>query len=55
MAPGSARADVRGRQAAGLTIVGPYAVAVTIACTALSGQRVAWPWALGVRRDSPAA
>jgi ABC-2 type transport system permease protein len=48
MTPGSARADVRGRQAAWLIIVGPYAIAITIACTALSGQRAAWPWALGV-------
>ena len=29
MTPGSARADVRGRQAAWLIIVGPYAVAIT--------------------------
>jgi len=48
MTPGAARADVRGRQAAWLIIVGPYAVAVTIAFTALSGERAAWPWALAV-------
>ena len=48
MTPGAARADVRGRQAAWLIIVAPYTVAITIACTALSGDRAAWPWALAV-------
>jgi ABC-2 type transport system permease protein len=48
MTPGAARADIRGRQAAWLIIVAPYALAVTIAFTALSGQRSAWPWALGI-------
>jgi ABC-2 type transport system permease protein len=48
MTPGSARADVRGRQWAWLIIVGPYALAVTIAFTALSGQHAAWPAALAV-------
>jgi ABC-2 type transport system permease protein len=31
-----------------LIIVAPYTVAVTVACTALSGDRAAWPWALAV-------
>ena len=48
MTPGAARADVRGRQAAWLIIVAPYTVAITIAFTALSGDRAAWPWALAV-------
>ncbi len=48
MTPGAARADVRGRQAAWLIIVGPYAVAITIAFTALSGEQAAWPWVLAV-------
>jgi ABC-2 type transport system permease protein len=48
MTPGAARADVRGRQAAWLVAVAPYTIAVTIAFTALSGQRAAWPWALAV-------
>jgi ABC-2 type transport system permease protein len=48
MTPGAARADVRGRQAAWLIIVGPYSLAVTTAFTALSGQRAAWPWALAI-------
>jgi ABC-2 type transport system permease protein len=39
MTPGAARADVRGRQAAWLIVVAPYTVAVTIAFTALSGER----------------
>ena len=48
MAPGSARADVRGRQVGWLIAVGPYAVATTAILTALSGQPHAWPWALGL-------
>jgi ABC-2 type transport system permease protein len=48
MTPGAARADVRGRQWAWLIVVGPYAVAVTVAFTALSGRPAAWPAALGV-------
>jgi ABC-2 type transport system permease protein len=48
LTPGAARADIRGRQWAWLIIVGPYALAVTIALTALSGQHAAWPAALGV-------
>ena len=48
MTPGSARADIRGRQAGWLVVVGPYAVASTVILTALSGQPHAWPWALGL-------
>jgi ABC-2 type transport system permease protein len=48
MAPGSSRADVRGRQAAWLIVVGPYTIAVSIACTALSGVPAAWPWVLAI-------
>jgi len=48
MSPGSSRADVRGRQAAWLIVVGPYTVALTIAFTALSGEHAAWPWVLAV-------
>ena len=46
--PGSARADVRGRQAGWLIAVGPYAVASTVVLTAVSGRPQAWPWALGL-------
>jgi ABC-2 type transport system permease protein len=48
MTPDSSRADVRGRQAAWLLVVAPYTVAITIACTALSGVPAAWPWVLAV-------
>ncbi|HEY7143944.1 MAG TPA: hypothetical protein VH637_06825 [Streptosporangiaceae bacterium] len=48
MTPGAARADIRGRQAAWLLIVAPYAIAVTAGGTALSGQHGAWPWVLAV-------
>jgi ABC-2 type transport system permease protein len=48
LTPGATRADVRGRQAAWLIVVAPYAVAVTIAFTALSGKPAAWPWVLAV-------
>ena len=48
MTPRSARADIRGRQAAWLIVVGPYAVACTVILTAVSGQPQAWPWALGL-------
>ena len=48
MTPGAARADVHGRQAAWLLVVAPYAIAVTIAFTALSGDNAAWPWVLAV-------
>ena len=48
MTPGATRADIRGRQAAWLIVVAPYTVAVTIAFTALGGQRGGWPLALAV-------
>lgn len=48
MTPGAVQADIRGRQGAWLIVVAPYTVAVTIAFTALSGHRAAWPWALAV-------
>ena len=46
--PGSERIDVRGRQLAWLLIVAPMTMTLTIALTALSGQRWAWPWVLSV-------
>ncbi|HTZ24507.1 MAG TPA: hypothetical protein VMC83_10995 [Streptosporangiaceae bacterium] len=46
--PESEPADVRGRQLAWLLIAGPYAVALTVLLTAVSGQGWAWPWALGM-------
>ena len=39
MTPRSARADVRGRQAAWLIAVGPYAVAATVILTASAASR----------------
>jgi len=48
MTPDASRADVRGRQAAWLIVVAPYTLAVTILCTALSGETGAWPWVLAV-------
>jgi ABC-2 type transport system permease protein len=48
MAPRSARADVRGRQAAWLIVVAPYAVALTVVLTAASGARWAWPAVLAL-------
>jgi ABC-2 type transport system permease protein len=48
MTPGSARADIRGRQAGWLIAVGPYAVTSTVILTPLSGHPEAWPWALGL-------
>lgn len=44
--PRSAAADVRGRQVAWLMIVAPYALACTLALTAISGQP--WTWALAL-------
>ncbi|WP_377267779.1 hypothetical protein [Peterkaempfera sp. SMS 1(5)a] len=41
---GSQRADIRGRQWAGLLVFGPLTVAVSIAFTAWSGCTWAWPW-----------
>ena len=46
--PDSAAADVRGRQAAWLVLVAPYALAATVALTVLGGQGWAWPWALAI-------
>ena len=46
--PRSAAADVRGRQAAWLLIVAPYALASTLALTAISGQSWAWTWVLAL-------
>ena len=46
--PDSARPDVRGRQAAWLLVVAPFAVAETVLLTALSGQAMWWPWSLGL-------
>ncbi|HEX4092722.1 MAG TPA: hypothetical protein VHZ33_28725 [Trebonia sp.] len=48
MAPDASRADVRGRMAGWLIVVGPYTVAITIVFTALSGVQAAWPWVLAV-------
>jgi ABC-2 type transport system permease protein len=48
MVPGTERADVRGRQAAWLLAVGPAMVVLTVALTALSGQRWAWPGVLAM-------
>jgi ABC-2 type transport system permease protein len=46
MVPGSEAADVRGRQAAWLLVVGPVMVVLTVALTAFSGRGWAWPWVL---------
>lgn len=46
--PDSAAADVRGRQAAWLVLVAPYALAATVILTVLGGQGWAWPWALAI-------
>jgi ABC-2 type transport system permease protein len=43
--PGSARADVRGRQLAWLLAVGPYAVVSTAILTALADRAQDWIWA----------
>jgi ABC-2 type transport system permease protein len=48
MVPGVERADVRGRQAAWLLVVGPATVALTVALVALGGQGWAWPWLLAM-------
>lgn len=47
LAPGSARADVHGRQLAWLIAVAPYCVAATVALTAV-GPRGYWAWALSL-------
>lgn len=46
MMPGTERADVRGRQAAWLLVIGPVMVVLTVTLTALAGQNWAWPWVL---------
>lgn len=43
---GSARAEIRGRQAAWLVIIGPFAVLASIAGLLISGESVFWPWVL---------
>ncbi len=48
LTPGSARADVRGRQLAWLIAVAPYAIVSTVILTAASGQTRYWPWALAL-------
>jgi ABC-2 type transport system permease protein len=48
LAPGAARADVRGRQLAWLMAVGPLAVAITVLLTAASRAAEATPWVLAV-------
>jgi ABC-2 type transport system permease protein len=48
LTPGSARPDVRGRQAAWLLIVAPVAIAETVALTVGSGRSDLWPWALAL-------
>lgn len=46
--PGTARADVRGRQLAWLIRVAPVALALTVAGTVLGGGAWTWPWALAL-------
>ncbi|GAA0940185.1 hypothetical protein [Nonomuraea longicatena] len=48
MTPGAERADVRGRQLAWFLIVGPAAIALSLAGTLVSGESWAWPWVLGL-------
>ncbi|MBB4914888.1 hypothetical protein [Streptosporangium saharense] len=48
MTPGAERADVRGRQLAWLVVVGPAALALSLAGTLASGLTWAWPWVLGL-------
>lgn len=46
--PGTARAEVRGRQAAWLIRVAPVAVSCTVAGTLLGGAGWTWPWVLSI-------
>lgn len=46
--PGSARADVRGRQLAWLLIVAPFTVVETIVMTGFSDEPTLWPWAIAL-------
>jgi ABC-2 type transport system permease protein len=48
LTPGSAGADVRGRQLAWLLAVAPYAVVSTVLLTAIDGQSQYWPWAISL-------
>jgi ABC-2 type transport system permease protein len=48
MTPGAERLDVRGRQLAWLLTVGPAAVLLSLAGTALGDQTWAWPWVLSL-------
>ncbi len=46
MTPRAATADCWGRQLGWLLVFGPYVTVLTVALTAASGQRWAWPWVL---------
>lgn len=48
LTPGAERVDVRGRQIAWLTAVGPAAVLLTVALTWGSGESWAWPFVLAL-------
>jgi ABC-2 type transport system permease protein len=48
LTPGSAGADVRGRQLAWLLAVAPYAVVSTVLLTAIDGRSQYWPWAIAL-------
>jgi ABC-2 type transport system permease protein len=48
LAPGSARADVYGRQLAWLLVVAPYALASTLVLTAAARSAPDWPAAIGL-------
>lgn len=48
MTPGSARADVSGRQLAWLLVVAPFTAIETIVLTAFSDEPTLWPWAIGL-------
>ncbi|GLZ77754.1 transporter [Actinorhabdospora filicis] len=43
LTPGAARADVRGRQLAWVTVMAPMAIGLSVAFTVLSGDSYAWP------------
>ena len=48
MAPDSASADVRGRQAAWLIVVAPFTVVETVLLASFSNRPDLWPWALAL-------
>ena len=48
VAPGTERAEVRGRQLAWLLQVAPVATVLTVAGTVTGGSAATWPWALGM-------